>query len=215
MNRQFLQEWTDFPSLAMLKELPFKGNHLIFDMDGTVFNSEPLHAKAIKDICDVPESVHELEINYRGISDFDVYQILKDRYQISLTKDEFINNKNKALIPIIQNSPDDLHHKVFSPQIRKFLNDLLKNQYTFSLVTASEEIITHELLKKFHIFNFFKNVITDADTFFTKPSCSPYLMALRHFKKMNTEVLIFEDSKTGIMAASESGCFYVKANWYL
>lgn len=196
----------------MLKEIIKNKKAVLFDMDGTIINSEEYHQKAIQNIFqkisfDVPDNAHT------GICDIQFYQkhsFLKEK----LTQSDFINKKTENIISVIQDISTEEFKKYITPNFFNFFDQLKKENIKVALVTASERDVTKEILSKLDLYEKFDLVITRSTTFKSKPSSSPYLNAMRNFKTSTEETLIFEDSKFGLMAAKETGAQVISVNCF-
>jgi HAD superfamily hydrolase (TIGR01509 family) len=191
---------------------------LFFDMDGTLFNTEPHHAKAFiqmgKDHQIRPpfsiEVVHELLV---GKADHLVYEIVKslEGFPGNWNSYEFVNQKNRYLLNILKSS----HPEAFFPEkMQKLLLEAKKEKIYLALVTSSEKVITNRLLELAGLQNFFDLELTRDDCPHHKPDPWPYFRAKEISGRESHEILIFEDSHVGLTAASASGSHVIKAEWH-
>lgn len=199
---------TDYPELKTL----------LFDMDGTLFNTEKYHAMALKRLgqelkIKVSLSEHEVYELMVGKADHLLFEIIKTwpGFPQDWPVETFISNKNNLLLTILK----EISYKdYFSESLRLLLKESKKQNILLGLVTSSEKIITHELLKMSHTFDYFDFILTRDDSLKVKPDPWPYLYAMKQLNSASAETLIFEDSKVGIEAATRSGAIVMKANWY-
>jgi HAD superfamily hydrolase (TIGR01509 family) len=148
-----------------------------------------------------------------GKADHLLYDILKSwkGFPNDWTVLDFIENKNSSLLKILKNIPTE---DFFSEQLRALLDQAKNDQITIGLVTSSEKIITHELLKISKTYDYFDLILTRDDSLKVKPDPWPYLYAMTQLNCRSDETLIFEDSNVGMEAAIKSGANVIKANWY-
>ncbi len=208
------------PNLRELKELAPNARAFLFDMDGTIINSEKIHAEGLRQvIANSPGeqnenlSASELEKKYFGIADHNVYLDLISEKQIStaLSIDTFLSQKNNLMIEILKNDPKKLETNNEVINLLKELND---NNIKIALVTASEREITMPLLEAAKILNYFSIIITRNDVEDSKPHPGPYLMAMKKLNILSHESFIFEDSPTGLLSAKSSEADYCKVTWF-
>jgi beta-phosphoglucomutase len=190
---------------------------LLFDMDGTLFDTEEYHTLAFQSIGQEykilpPYGVKEVHLLLMGKADHLVFEIVKDwpNFPKHWNARDFVNEKNKHLFKILSKVENSfLHH-----DLKKIIDTAKTKKMNVGLVTSSEKVITHELLKIAHLENFFDFILTRDDSLKVKPEPWPYLHAMKHFGVIGSETLIFEDSHVGLTAALASGAHVVKAEWY-
>ena len=187
---------------------------LIFDMDGTLLNTELVHAEALSKLLkDSNHNAQRLLSDFCGVAEPEVFRILKDRNVITTKSfDEFVEDKNIEFEKILKD--DELKDKLLLPDLKKLIEDARERGIKVALVTASESNTTELFLSKLKIKNLFDLVITRNDTEKTKPDPMPYLHSFKKLKIKSDEAFIFEDSKTGIAAARASEAKFYKVTWY-
>jgi HAD superfamily hydrolase (TIGR01509 family) len=184
------------PGLIPTKEL------VLFDMDGTLVNSEHWHFEALIQTLDLPEDFNWHP--YIGMPDSPLIQLLKPELG-SHAIDQLIEQKNLLLVNLLKNkSLSELEAQV-TPGARDFLQHLKARSIPASLVSASEQLIVDTLIDLLKLRPFFVELYGRESTARTKPSPSPYLHAMREHRTLSTKTLIIEDSITGLEAALCSG----------
>lgn len=194
-----------------LPEIVRRFKAVFFDLDGTLFNSEPLHATALI------EAAKECSIDLTGINPLHDFLGLPDpgvfrhlsaigRVPSGVTQESFINAKNSHYIAHCRDLSDNQWSSVMTEGAREFLIALKKSQILTAIVSASEPDIVEVMLKGVQIHKLFDHVVARGECFRSKPSPGPYLCALRHWKLHARDALVFEDSVTGKKAATLAGC---------
>lgn len=207
------------PSLQELKA-GFPGiRALFFDMDGTLFNTEAIHAEAmiqlaVKYQIRSPLSASQMHALMMGKADHLVFDIIKDWPGIPphwSTAEHFIHEKNEGIIELLKTNPSD---GWFAKEVLALLHEGKAHMDYMALITSSEKRVTEELLRLVGLDSFFNLVLTRDDTPHVKPDPWPYnkVRELSGFEKH--EILIFEDSNVGLESATSSGCHVVKVEWY-
>lgn len=207
------------PDLTTLKAAFPSVRTLLFDMDGTLFDTEIYHTKALQNIGNEqkitppfgPKEVHELMM---GKADHLLFEIIKDWPGFPKHWDvgTFVNEKNRQLLSLLSQIDGSTY---FSPLLKNLLTDATTEGFQIGLVTSSEKVITLELLKLAGLGNFFSFILTRDDTEAVKPDPWPYLRAMKHFQALPETTLVFEDSKVGMESANKAGAHLIKAEWYL
>jgi len=210
-----------FPKIPTLTELKaaYPGlKSLLFDMDGTLFNTETYHAQAMMMIGQKykirpphsPEVVHELMM---GKADYLVFEIIKDWEGVpkDWTAQDFVGEKNLNLIEILSR----INVSDYFPKDTLLLLKQAKSEGLFlGLVTSSEKVITEELLRLTRLTGHFDLILTRDDCPHHKPHPWPYLKAIELSGFDKTATIIFEDSHVGLTAAQDSGAHVIKVEWF-
>lgn len=197
---------TDLKTLVKHKDV------ILFDMDGTLVNTEPLHARAavivLSDMGVVVDLMATIDQFY-GMTDYIVLKSVCPH----LTDDEInkcIEQKNFQLIKIFQNLPEHEKPHYITPGLFPFLQHLKNENKKCAVVSASEDIIVTETLKCFGIDKFVELQMGRNQTTLTKPHPDPYIEAMKRLGTTHDSTIIFEDSPTGIKSAYASKCAVVR-----
>ena len=185
----------------------------IFDMDGTLLNSEPLHLKALVSILcdsgiDIQKNEHELAAYCVGKSDEEVFLDFSPGWSKEQSK-KAVEDKNRMILEIINQSTDKDIQKLLTQDIAEYLKLLKKLGRKCFVLTASEQSIVAPILEKAGLLNFFLDVQSRNQSFRTKPSSSPYLSLMRKHQLTTSDVIIYEDSPTGLKAAEGTGAHVI------
>lgn len=211
-----MKSLTAIPTIKDLLDLHPQTRAIFFDMDGTLCDSEHLHAEAMQKIgADYnitapypPEIVHQKLV---GKADHFVYEEVKSwpGFPPHLDSDSFRDLKSKNLLDIL-----DTPQSLISLQMREFLDSIKEAQMILGLVTSSEKVITNKILHNSNVHHLFDFILTRDDCPFHKPHPWPYIKAIEISQVQSSECIIFEDSQVGITAAHGSGANYFKVNWF-
>jgi beta-phosphoglucomutase len=206
------------PKLPVLMQ-EFPGlKTMLFDMDGTLFDTERYHAEALMKLGEdhqikppvSPDEIHALMI---GKADYLLFELIKGwpGFPPHWSVEDFVDDKNRRLLDILRRT----HRDAFmNPDIFELLRESRESGFFMGLVTSSEKLVTKELLKISGLDNFFDLELTRDDCPIHKPDPWPYLEALKVSKSEPVEALIFEDSQVGLTAAVASGSHVIKVEWY-
>lgn len=197
---------------------------ILFDMDGTILNSEPLHAFAIYQV--LPEinfpinyedkeikNEEELQDFFCGQSDASLFTFFKNVLgnKWSETEDSFIHKKNLLLEHSL--TKEQLEES-FAPEIKNILTKLKDDGFKLGLVSASQKSIVDNFSETLNFSQWFEFMMGAEDTEKTKPDPMPYIEGMDRFKVGPQETLIFEDSETGLESALSSEAYVYKVEWY-
>lgn len=183
-----------------------KNKLAIFDLDGTLYDTR--------------------RVNWLA------YQKALQAYGASIDYEYFSSECNgqhyKKFLPKILGGGryvEDIH-TLKKQYYKEFLNEVVENRNLFSLIhsiqhdyyialvtTASRENC-NEILKYSGRFDTFDLIITQEDVSEKKPAPEGFLKAMQYFAIKKEDTLIFEDSKTGILAADAAGADVVIVKGY-
>ncbi len=198
-------------SLPTLQDITRRYKAVFFDLDGTLFNSEPLHAKALvraADILDIDISGMDPLHDFLGLPDPGVYRQLDKMGRVpeTATQEAFIAAKNANYLADCRELSKHEWIEFMTPGTRELLIELKKQDLLVGLVSASEHEIVEAMLKGSGLNLLFDHIVARGVCFRSKPSPGPYMAALRHWKLKSHEAIVFEDSPTGKKAAQLAGC---------
>lgn len=195
-----------------LKTLLKSHNAVLFDMDGTIVNTEPLHAKAAVIVLKSRGFDIDLEScldQFYGMTDTAVLKMtcpeLSDK-----EVDEAIAEKNHHLINLFAKLSENEKHQYITPGLFDFLSWLKKENKSIAVVSASEDIIVEKTLECFAINSFVDLQMGRHQTSLTKPHPDPYLEGMKRLNVRPHETVIFEDSPTGLKSAVASGAKVIR-----
>jgi beta-phosphoglucomutase len=176
---------------------------ILFDFDGVVIDSEPLHAKAKKLVLDKFNIIYPSEIfdEFKGRTD----KVFFDYVSVSLDKSnhssDFFQNFKKYQFEAIINELKLVEG--FLPFLGK-----VKERGILTALVSSTSLYSLGLVDKlYNISGLFDLIITEVDTEFHKPDPAPYLKALEKLSLSTHHSIVIEDSPNGIISAKKAGCF--------
>ncbi len=180
---------------------------VIFDMDGVLVNSEPLHHEVssiqFKDLnIDVTEDIYS---TFTGNSNKMIYKKLKDRFQLSHEIDDLILAKNNLFIEAFDKK-EDLH---LMPGVKDLIIDLHKNGMQLVVASSSEMAIINKVFERFNLNQYFTHKVSGEDFPESKPNPAIFLKAASLSKTPIEQCIVIEDSTNGIKAANAAGIFCI------
>lgn len=175
---------------------------VIFDMDGVIIDSEPIHFDVdIKTMAylGVDISAKELE-KYVGMTSPEMWQLIKNEYIITQSVDEIIDYQLKNKINILRNleiGPID--------GIKELLFELKSLGVRVGIASSSPRIFIEEVLRKFDLTDYFECIVSGEEVKRGKPAPDVYIEAAKELKVSPKDCIVIEDSKNGVRAAKEAG----------
>jgi HAD superfamily hydrolase (TIGR01509 family) len=177
---------------------------LIFDFDGTVADTTPLHASAFAQVLE-PLGVSVDYPRIAGLKTMDA--MLHCLSGVGPTLDEselgaLVAAKQKYVRHLIGQGLQPL------PGVDAFLR-WARPRYKLALVTSGSRGTICLALEKLGYFSWFDPLICAEDVKRTKPAPEGFLTALQICDVLASEALVFEDSEAGFQAASSARLSYV------
>lgn len=179
---------------------------ILFDMDGTVLDSEGLFDRA---------QIQYLKENNIVISKSDLYDFkglsYKDFYPRFIKKFKLSESTNDIRFKV-----RNYLHKIMEEELRYisgfevfFKSYILNKGFKVGLVTNTTRATYNKIQTILNIDDYFQFVITATESQRPKPSSAPYLEAMESLCLTPEETLIIEDSKAGLISAVNSGAHVV------
>lgn len=209
---------TTFPTLEALRAPQPSLRAILFDMDGTLFQTEEIHGEVLREMAQdwklrPPFPPSEVEARLKGMSDAQVVELARswEGFPLTLSVEDFIQEKNQRLQRLIPRIPVQ---QWCSSELVKLLHDSRAQGLATAVVTSSERVVTDLLLKTAHLTSLFDTVITLQDVRHAKPHPWPYLQAMLQLGVGPRETVIFEDSTPGLASARASGARAIQVDWW-
>jgi len=174
----------------------------LFDLDGTLVDSEKIKGKALVHTCTLFGA--EVGVNtYKSVMGKS-WDVVTDYFftmaKIQLDLEEF----NLKFKKIYQNL---LFRELKpNPNIKEYLQKLLKKKKRLGLVSSASSWMVDQVLTQLKLVDIFEVIITKEDVTDHKPNPEAYLLALEKLGLSGSDVLVFEDSEAGLMAANKANC---------
>jgi len=180
-----------------------KPEAVIFDMDGVLVDSEPIHCKIEKKLFDklgivVDEAVHR---SYMGASNEFMYSDLKSRFELQESVGELIEMDESFRCDYFKN----LDVILLNEGVINLLSEIKSAGLKLAVATSSSPAIADILLNRCKITSWFDAVITASEAGKSKPAPDVYLLAAEKLGVSPANCIVFEDSPNGLSAAQSAG----------
>ena len=174
---------------------------ILFDMDGTVLDSEGLFDSAqIKLLNEYGITVDASELSeFKGMSYKDFYPRFMSKFNLN-EEEDFIRSKLRTYLHHIMET--DLK---YIDGFEDFYNSFIRDTHIkVGLVTNTTRLTYQKIQSCTSIDRYFSFSITVTEAIEPKPSPSPYLQAMESLSLSSKDTVIIEDSKTGLLSALQS-----------
>ena len=173
---------------------------LIFDLDGTLVDSSPLHARAFAEVF-APLGI---EVDYEriaGMTTAGAIERLLEEHAVSLPDAEHERlrlAKQERALALIAAELEPL------PGAVAFV-EAARTRFACALCTSASPASVEAALARTGMAGWFDPVVTAADVRRGKPEPEAFLLALARARRSAAEALVFEDSESGLRAAAAAG----------
>jgi beta-phosphoglucomutase-like phosphatase (HAD superfamily) len=185
-----------------LPEGPFEA--YLFDCDGTIADSMPLHYLGWKHVlsewnCEFAE---EHFYSLGGMPVTEIVAMLNEKHRLSMPVDEIRDRKEEfyfGLLPQLKGVPEVLEHI-----------ELSHGQISFAVVSGGTRDSVVASLTSLKILDKFETLVCAGDYQKSKPHPEPFLIAAERLGVDPEACLVFEDTDMGIQSATAAGMASVK-----
>ena len=177
-----------------------KFSAVIFDLDGTLVDSEPLYLEADQKIFRPLGIIVEAEHKkpYTGLSSHCFLSDFKKQYDLSISVEELLTRKNAAYMELAQ---ERTH--VF-PEMRTFVSLLKEHGYPLAVASGSSKEVIDAVLEAADLLTYFDVTLSSSQVKKGKPAPDVFLEAARLLNTPPQACLVMEDSCYGVEAAKNA-----------
>jgi HAD superfamily hydrolase (TIGR01509 family) len=173
----------------------------IFDMDGTLLDTEALFRTIVFDVCtelgfEMTDEVHRSMV---GSSHERTQQLLVESYGVAFPYTQF---DERCRISMRERSHGGVPVKAGAAE---FIAELRKRGIPMAVATSSRHHHAEHHLKSAGLYDLFDTVVTRDDVVHPKPHPEPYLTAAQRLGVDPGRCIALEDSHAGVRAAHAAG----------
>lgn len=180
---------------------------VIFDMDGVLVDTEPVHHLAYE------RQFHELQISvdkqtyasFTGNSTPNIFMKLKEMFGLSQSIDELTATKLQYFNEAFESHAD----LQLMPGVLPLIQDLHHNGIQLLIASSSARDTIERVVNRFVLQPYFSHLISGEEFPKSKPDPAIFLRAVELSKTPKENCLIIEDSTNGIKAARAAGVFCI------
>ncbi|AWG22225.1 ABC transporter ATP-binding protein [Flavobacterium faecale] len=180
---------------------------IIFDMDGVIVDTEPVHRYAYfqhyKELgIEVSEEIYT---TYTGLSTRNTYQKLKELFGLQGDVEEMILRK-RALFNDAFDTKEDLF---LLEGVEALIKDCYANGMQLILASSASKVTIERVFNRFNLNQYFTHKVSGEDFPESKPNPAIFLHAATLSTAPKENCIVIEDSTNGVKAAKAAGIYCV------
>ncbi|AIG29528.1 HAD family hydrolase [Flavobacterium psychrophilum] len=180
---------------------------VIFDMDGVIVDTEPVHHYAY--------SQHFTELNIEvstemyatltGNSTRNVFQKLKEKFNLNHDVEDLILRKRHLFNQAFDTKPD----LELITGVQKLIQDLYANNIQLIVASSASKSTINRVFTRFDLHQYFTHIVSGEDFPKSKPDPAIFIHAATLSVAPKEKCVIIEDSTNGIKAAKAAGIYCI------
>ncbi|HBS53998.1 MAG TPA: ABC transporter ATP-binding protein [Flavobacterium sp.] len=180
---------------------------VIFDMDGVIVDTEPVHRyayyKQFEELnIDVTEAMYT---SFTGFSTRNTFQTLKEQFQLTHEVEDLIQRKRS----IFNDAFDTKADLELLEGVRTLIEDLHQNGIQLILASSASKVTIDRVFTRFGLHDFFTHIVSGEDF----PKSKPHPAIFEHAASLSIapkeNCIVIEDSTNGVKAAKAAGIYCV------
>jgi beta-phosphoglucomutase family hydrolase len=176
---------------------------VIFDLDGVIIDSEPVHFKLEKQMLEELKIAVSFEehSSYVGMSSENMWEAIASKHNLTYCPEELVEKKHSLYINHL------IREKNLYPipKVAGLIKELYKNNFKLIIASSSPPEVIDAVLKKFNLSNYFMATVSGTKLTHSKPHPEIFLRAAEIAKCKPQECVVIEDSENGVTAAKAAG----------
>jgi beta-phosphoglucomutase len=183
---------------------------VIFDMDGVIVDTEPVHRYAYFqhfDELNIPVT-EEMFTSFTGNSTRNVFQNLKMLFNLEHDVEDLIQRKRTIFNDAFDNK-EDLE---LLEGVEKLIIDFHEKGMQLILASSASKVTIERVFGRFNLHTYFTHIVSGEDFPKSKPDPAIFVHAASLSMAPKANCIIIEDSTNGIKAAKAAGIYCVGYN---
>lgn len=187
--------------------LRHKAGAFIFDMDGVIIDSEPIHSRVKMDTFhhfDLSFNEEDL-VQYMGRTSGAIFgEVLAKRQRTDIQPEDLVQYKHDHYLEVLRSGTIEP-----VPGTVELIHSLQSEGIPLALATSSWPVVMHTVLDQFGIRDCFQSVLSGGDLPASKPDPAIYRISAERLGVEPAQCMVLEDTENGIMAAKNAGMYCI------
>lgn len=175
---------------------------VIFDMDGVLIDSEPIHTKAAvllmekynvklsEDFCN----------KFIGSTAKFMFEVIKQEYQLSVSVEELLVGNSKLIKELIAENGYPV-----IPYVNKLIMDLYAHNIKIAIASSSPVLDIEETVNNLKLNNYISVIVSGRQVLNPKPAPDIFFRTAELLNVDPIDCIVIEDSYNGVTAAKAAG----------
>lgn len=180
---------------------------VIFDMDGVIVDTEPVHHYAYNQHFKQLniEVTPEMYASFTGNSTKNIFERLKVQFNLADDVATLVETKRNMFNDAFDNK-EDLY---LLEGVEDLIKDLHSNGMQLVLASSSATVTINRIFNRFGLHKYFTHIVSGEDFPKSKPHPAIFLKAAELSQTPVENCIVIEDSTNGIMAANAAGIYCI------
>lgn len=176
---------------------------VIFDMDGVIIDSEPIHLQIAVDYCrELGLLLTDEEFNsFVGTSDREMFTILKKKYGLEESLETMVETFSEHCREHVRL---DRELEAISG-VEELIHELQNKNILLAVASSSARKSIETVLNKFNLAQYFSLIVSGAELEQSKPAPDIFLRTAALLGVNPVECVVIEDSANGVRGAKAAG----------
>jgi HAD superfamily hydrolase (TIGR01509 family) len=180
---------------------------VIFDMDGVIVDTEPVHHFAYGQHFEALgiEVSPELYASFTGNSTKNIYEKLKAQFGLKQEVQALVETKRNLFNEAFDNKTD----LFLLDGVHDLIADIHAEGMQLVLGSSSAKVTIERIFNRFDLHRYFSHIVSGEDFPNSKPHPAIFEFAARVSNTNRKDCIVIEDSTNGILAAKAAGIFCI------
>jgi beta-phosphoglucomutase family hydrolase len=175
---------------------------VIFDMDGVIIDSEPMHARAALLALSKYNVKVTLDYLYQfiGTTTYHVCQTIIKEFGLTITAEELLEANNECKKELLLQEGHEI-----VPYVIPLIENLYQHGLKLIIASSSPSEAIEEVMDSLQIRKYFSGYVSGNMVAHPKPAPDIFLLAAKQLGVDPSECIVIEDSYNGVTAAAAAG----------
>ncbi|HLR90418.1 MAG TPA: HAD family hydrolase [Balneolaceae bacterium] len=176
---------------------------VIFDMDGVIVDSEPIHSEVEQQMFKnegVTLSPEEHQ-KFTGTASLEMWTEIVERFSLTTSPDELTRQNNESYLKALQS----ISTLPAVKGVQQLIRNLHEKKYNLALASSSSRDQIDLIVNRLQLGSYFKVLVSGAELPRSKPDPMIFLETARQLGKAPSQCCVIEDSFHGVTAAKAAG----------